>query len=86
MFFLTQRLLPLLEAVGTADDPARVINIGSIDGIRSSAFETVSYAPSKAALHTLTRQLAAQLVTATPRAKRVPTALGQGTLEREVST
>jgi len=62
VFFLTQRLLPLLESAATADDPARIINIGSIDGIRSPAFETVSYGPSKAALHTLTRQLAAQLV------------------------
>ena len=35
VFFLTQRLLPLLEAAATADDPARVINIGSIDGIRT---------------------------------------------------
>uniref|UniRef100_UPI002622D647 SDR family NAD(P)-dependent oxidoreductase n=1 Tax=Ilumatobacter sp. TaxID=1967498 RepID=UPI002622D647 len=34
VFFLTQRLLPLLEAAATADDPARVINIGSIDGIK----------------------------------------------------
>ena len=35
VFFLTQRLLPLLEAGATADEPARVINIGSIDGIRT---------------------------------------------------
>jgi 2-deoxy-D-gluconate 3-dehydrogenase len=62
VFFLTQRLLPLLEAAASAEDPARVINIGSIDGIKTPAFETMSYGPSKAALHTMTRQLSAHLV------------------------
>lgn len=62
VFFLTQHVLPLLEAAATADDPARVINIGSVDGIRTPTFDTVSYGPSKAAVHALTRQLAAKLV------------------------
>jgi len=62
VFFLTQQLLPLLEAGATPGDPSRVINIGSIDGIRTPAFDTVSYGPSKAAVHSLTRQLAAKLV------------------------
>ena len=62
VFFLTQRLLPLLEAAATHEDPARVINIGSIDGIRPPTFETYSYGPSKAAVHMLTRQLANRLV------------------------
>src|SRR5215469_4879536 len=61
VFFLTQKLLPLLEAAGSADDPARVINIGSIDGIRPSIFDAFSYGPSKAAVHMLTRQLAGAL-------------------------
>ncbi len=61
VFFLTQRLVGLLEAAGSADDPARVINIGSIDGLHTPAFETFSYGPSKAAVHHLTRQLAGQL-------------------------
>ncbi|MFN8040075.1 MAG: SDR family oxidoreductase [Acidimicrobiales bacterium] len=62
VFFLTQRLLPQLEAGATAEDPARVINIGSIDGIRTPVFDTWSYGPSKAAVHALTRQMAARLV------------------------
>jgi 2-deoxy-D-gluconate 3-dehydrogenase len=62
VFFLTQRLLPLLEAAATHEDPARVINIGSVDGIRTPTFDTVSYGPSKAAVHALTRQLGAKLV------------------------
>ena len=40
VFFLTQRLLPLLEAGATAEDPARVINIGSIDGIRPPVMDS----------------------------------------------
>jgi NAD(P)-dependent dehydrogenase (short-subunit alcohol dehydrogenase family) len=60
-FFLTRAFLPLLEAAGTADDPARVINIGSIDGLRVPELETYSYAASKAAVHQLTRVLARQL-------------------------
>lgn len=62
VFFLTQRLLPLLEAGATPEDPARVINIGSIDGIKTPVFDNFSYGPSKAAVHALTRQLASHLV------------------------
>ena len=62
VFFLTQRLLPLLEAGATAEDPSRVINIGSIDGLKTSIFDNFSYGPSKAAVHALTRQMAAHLV------------------------
>ena len=60
-FFLTRALLPLLEAAATPDDPARVINIGSIDAIQVPMLETYSYSSSKAALHQLTRHLARNL-------------------------
>jgi NAD(P)-dependent dehydrogenase (short-subunit alcohol dehydrogenase family) len=60
-FFLTRACLPLLEAAGTDDDPARVINIGSIDGIQVPIMETYAYSTSKAALHHLTRHLARHL-------------------------
>jgi 2-deoxy-D-gluconate 3-dehydrogenase len=62
VFFLTQKLLPLLRKAATAEDPARVINIGSVDGIKTPIFENFSYGPSKAAAHYLTRVMAAHLV------------------------
>jgi NAD(P)-dependent dehydrogenase (short-subunit alcohol dehydrogenase family) len=61
VFHLTKFLLPLLTEAGTADDPARVINIGSIDGIRVPLMENYSYSASKAAVHMLTRHLAKRL-------------------------
>lgn len=61
VFFTIQKFLPLLEAAGSASNPARVVNIGSVDGIRTPSFDTVNYGPSKAAVHTLTRQMAARL-------------------------
>lgn len=61
VFFLTQKLLPLLDQAASAERPARVINIGSIDGLHTSIFENFSYGPSKAALHHLTRVLSAHL-------------------------
>ena len=62
VFFLTQKLLPLLRKSATHDEPARVINIGSIDGIKTPVFENFSYGPSKAAVHHLTRVMAAHLI------------------------
>lgn len=61
MFHLTQALLPLLRQAASPDDPARVINVGSIDGIRSPTMDNFSYTASKAAVHQLTRHLAAKL-------------------------
>jgi NAD(P)-dependent dehydrogenase (short-subunit alcohol dehydrogenase family) len=60
-FFLTRAFLPLLEAGGTQEDPARVINIGSIDGLRVPPFPTYAYSASKAGLHHMTRVLAREL-------------------------
>lgn len=60
-FFLLQKMLPALERAASAEDPARVINVGSVDGMHTPLFENFSYAPSKAALHHLTRMLAAHL-------------------------
>ena len=60
-FLLTRRLLPLLERTASPDDPARVINIGSIAGWMTSNTDTFAYNPSKAALHQLTRGLAREL-------------------------
>ncbi|ALG10882.1 NAD(P)-dependent dehydrogenase (short-subunit alcohol dehydrogenase family) [Kibdelosporangium phytohabitans] len=60
-FWLVQALLPALRAAGTADDPARVTNIGSIAAIHVAESPNYSYAGSKAALHQLTRVLAREL-------------------------
>jgi NAD(P)-dependent dehydrogenase (short-subunit alcohol dehydrogenase family) len=61
VFFLTRDLLPGLRAAGTAEDPARVINIGSVDGLHVNGLETYAYSSSKAAVHHLTRTLARRL-------------------------
>ena len=61
IFHLTVALLPALRAAAGAEDPARVINIGSIDGIRVPLAENYSYSASKAAVHMLTRHLARRL-------------------------
>ena len=60
-FFLTQQLVDLLVESGSHEDPARVINIGSIDGLHVSDLETYSYAASKAGIIHLTRMMAKNL-------------------------
>jgi NAD(P)-dependent dehydrogenase (short-subunit alcohol dehydrogenase family) len=60
-FWVVQELVGALRKAGTQDDPARVINIGSIDGIHVPVMNTYSYSASKAALHQLTRVLAKEL-------------------------
>jgi NAD(P)-dependent dehydrogenase (short-subunit alcohol dehydrogenase family) len=61
-FFLTQALHDLLKAGGSAERPAKVINITSIDGQRLNPWETYSYHASKSALIYLTKRMAARLV------------------------
>lgn len=61
VFHLTRFLVPLLEKAASDDDPARVINIGSIDGLQAPMLETYAYSTSKAAVHHLTRTLAHRL-------------------------
>ncbi len=61
IFFLTKALLPMLEAAATPENPARIINIGSIAGIRAQIVPTYSYDVSKSAVHALTKKLACDL-------------------------
>lgn len=61
-FMLTQALLPQLEAGATADDPGRVIMIGSIDGLRVPVGDNYSYSAAKAGIHMLARHLGAHIV------------------------
>src|ERR1700691_4328295 len=61
-FFLTKALAPLLRAAASAEKPAKVINIASIDGIFVNPMETYSYAASKAAVIHLTRRMATKLI------------------------
>ena len=61
VFFLTQKLVDILEASASTSDPSRIINIGSIDGLGIPRAETYSYPASKAAVHQLTKVLANRL-------------------------
>lgn len=61
LFALTVASLPLLRAAASPADPARVINIGSIDGLGVPALESYAYSTTKAGVHMLTRHLASRL-------------------------
>jgi NAD(P)-dependent dehydrogenase (short-subunit alcohol dehydrogenase family) len=61
IFHLSRFLLDRLERGVRPGDPARVINIGSIDGLQAPLLETYAYSASKAAVHHLTRVLAHKL-------------------------
>ena len=60
-FVMTQKCLPMLQAAGSAEDPARVINITSVAGQLTGSMSAYAYGPSKAALNHLTRILANEL-------------------------
>jgi NAD(P)-dependent dehydrogenase (short-subunit alcohol dehydrogenase family) len=60
-FFLVQALLPQLRAAASREDPARIVNIGSIGGLHVPNWDAFPYGASKAALHHLTRSLAKRL-------------------------
>jgi NAD(P)-dependent dehydrogenase (short-subunit alcohol dehydrogenase family) len=61
-FFLTQRLHDMLVARASQEQPAKVINIASIDGQRLNPWETYAYHASKSGLIYLTRRVAARLI------------------------
>ncbi len=61
VFFLTQKMLPLLRASASAENPARVINTASVNGIEPPELETYAYSSSKAGVIMLTRHLAKRL-------------------------
>jgi NAD(P)-dependent dehydrogenase (short-subunit alcohol dehydrogenase family) len=61
VFTITKLLTPYLEKGATKGDPSRIINIGSIDGLRVPALETFAYSASKAGLHHMSRVLANHL-------------------------
>jgi NAD(P)-dependent dehydrogenase (short-subunit alcohol dehydrogenase family) len=61
LFHLTRELMPLLEKAASPDDPARIVNLGSVMGTQPIADDAYSYTASKAAVHHLTRTLAAEL-------------------------
>lgn len=59
MFYLTNACLPMLQATAHPDDPARIVNIGSVVGLVPQAAPTHAYDASKAAVHQLTRKFSA---------------------------
>jgi len=61
VFHLTQQLLPLLEEAASSDNPARVINLGSVMGDAALGEGAYSYAASKAAVHHITKIMAREL-------------------------
>lgn len=61
VFFLSEALLPQLRQAASERDPAAIINIGSVGGLRVGPKENYSYQAAKAGLHHLTGSLAKRL-------------------------
>jgi NAD(P)-dependent dehydrogenase (short-subunit alcohol dehydrogenase family) len=61
VFHLSKFARPLLRSAASANDPARIINVGSVDGLRPPHHQNFAYSASKAGVHQLTRQLAQNL-------------------------
>lgn len=80
-FFLTQALYPLLKAAGTQDSPAKVVNVGSIDGLRLNPWDTWSYHASKSSILYLTKRMAARLV----KDNIIVTAIAPGAFESDMN-
>lgn len=86
-FFLTQALLPLLEKAASKEDPARIISIGSVDGLNVNRLPNFAYGPSKAAVHHLARTLASHLAERNITSNAIapgpfPSQMMKGTLEK----
>lgn len=62
IFFLSQKLLPMLREGANAEDRSRIINIASINGFGNPNMENYSYSASKAAVIHLTKHMAARLI------------------------
>ena len=60
-FFLSKRLLPAVRLAGEADEPSRIVNIASVNGIFHPRMNNYSYSASKAAVIQMTRHMAADL-------------------------
>ena len=61
IFFLSKRLLPALREAGETDEPSRIVNIASVNGVTHPRMNNYSYSASKAAVIQLTRHMAADL-------------------------
>mmetsp|Transcript_81773 Transcript_81773/g.128750 ORF Transcript_81773/g.128750 Transcript_81773/m.128750 type:complete len:279 (+) Transcript_81773:3-839(+) len=62
VFVMTKCVLPLLKAAASPQDPARIINIASIDGMTTPALDTFAYSAGKAAVIHMSRVLAGRLI------------------------